>query len=127
MGGGDDADVWSNHYIVGDIESAEIIKSAILIDEDIASDGDVCAAGCVERGDQQEGVVYFLADEFAQKGADFVGVIEGQTVEAGSNRHGSFDAGEHSGGFRCAPRNCFGAGVIGHSLFSRDGYARKMI
>jgi hypothetical protein len=52
MAGRDDADVRPNHHVVCDVEAAEIIKSAVLIDEDMTPDADLVPAGCLERGDK---------------------------------------------------------------------------
>src|SRR5260370_19032729 len=43
----DDAHVRPDHHIVGNVEPAKIIKSAVLIYENIAPDTDVDPTGCV--------------------------------------------------------------------------------
>jgi hypothetical protein len=48
----DDAHVRPDHHIVGNVETAKIIKSAVLIYENIAPDTDVDPTGCVEWWDQ---------------------------------------------------------------------------
>lgn len=48
----DDTHVWADHDIVRNFEPAKVIKSAVLIDENIAPDSDIDSAGCVERWDQ---------------------------------------------------------------------------
>lgn len=50
----DDAHVGPDHHIVGNVEPAQIIKSAILICENVAPNTDIDAAGCVERRQQNE-------------------------------------------------------------------------
>ena len=48
----DDAHVWSDHYIVRDVEAAKVVERAVLIDEDITPDADLVPTGCIERRDQ---------------------------------------------------------------------------
>ena len=45
MAGRDDADVRPDHHIVRDIEVAQVIKSTVLIDEDVTPDTDFVAVG----------------------------------------------------------------------------------
>src|ERR1700676_3879719 len=52
MAGRDDAHVRPDHHILGNVEPAKIIKSAVLIYENIAPDTDVAPAGCVDWWDQ---------------------------------------------------------------------------
>src|ERR1700694_3315106 len=52
MASRDDAHVRPDHHIVGNVEPAKIIKSAVLIYENIAPATDVAPAGCVEWWDQ---------------------------------------------------------------------------
>ena len=45
MAGRDDADVRPDHHIVRDIEVAQVIKSTVLVDEDVTPDTDFVAVG----------------------------------------------------------------------------------
>src|SRR5947209_7018744 len=103
MAGCDDADVRPDHHIVGNVESAEVIESTILIYEYIAADADIDAAGRIEWRYQKEAVVDLLADEIAEQGPDFVSVVEGQTVESRGNRHRPLDVRQHGRRFRRSP------------------------
>ncbi|WP_246677644.1 hypothetical protein [Mesorhizobium sp. B2-3-12] len=46
----DDAHIWPDHHIVGDVEAADIIESAVLIDEDVAPDADFVASCRIDGG-----------------------------------------------------------------------------
>jgi hypothetical protein len=49
MNGRDDAYVRPDHHIATNIESADVIKGAVLIDENVTTDADIDRAGGVER------------------------------------------------------------------------------
>jgi len=87
----DEAHVRTDHHIVGDVESAKVIESAVLIYEDVASHADIDSAGCVERWYQYKTVVHLLADEIAELGPDFICIAVRQTIERGRDGHRSFD------------------------------------
>ncbi|HEY9228104.1 MAG TPA: hypothetical protein VIP11_15715 [Gemmatimonadaceae bacterium] len=114
----DDADIRSDHHVVGDCESSKIIKRAILIYEDIAPNFDVDSTGRVEWWDQYEAGIYLRANEIAEQRPDFVRIIERQAVERGRDSHGSFDICHHGRRLRRSSRNYLGVSVICHSLFS---------
>ena len=114
----DQAHIRPDHHIVCDVEPAEVVERAVLIDEDITPDADFVAAGGIERRDQQKAVVDFFADEFAEQGADFVRIVEGQTIESGGDRHRPFDVRQHGRRFRRSAVDYSGAGLVRHSLFS---------
>ena len=112
----DQAHVRPDHHIVRDVEAAEVIERAVLIDEDIAPDADFVPAGGIERRDQQKAFVDLFADELAEQGPNFVSIVERQTVQRGGDRHRPFDVCQHGRGFRRPPVNDPGA-VFRHSMF----------
>lgn len=57
----DQAHIRSSHRLIGDVDTSEIVERALLVDEHIAVDADVVAAGRVERRDQREAFVQRLA------------------------------------------------------------------
>ncbi len=95
MAGRDDAYVWPDHHIVRDVEAAKVIKSAVLIYEDITSDADFVPAGSIEWRDQYKALVYLFTGEFAEQGPNFFCIIERQAVKRGGDRHRSFDICQH--------------------------------
>ena len=95
MAGRDDADVRPNHHIVCDVEAAKVIKSTVLIDEDMTPDADLVPAGRIKWRDKQEALVDLFTDELAEQGPNFVRIVERQTVKSGGDRHRSFDVRQH--------------------------------
>jgi hypothetical protein len=71
----DDAHVRPDHHIVRDIETAEVIEGAVLIDEDIASDTDFGPTRGIKWRDQQKALVDLFADQLAEQGTNFVSIV----------------------------------------------------
>jgi hypothetical protein len=111
----DDAHVRPDHHIVGNVEAAQIIKSAVQIYENIAPDADVGPTCRVEWRDQQKAVVQLLADEIAEQGPHFVRIAKRQTVQNGCDGRRSFDVCQHGRRFRRSAGNYPGAIVFRHS------------
>ncbi len=71
MAARDDAHIRPDHHVVGNVESAKVIESAVLIYEDITPDANFVPVGGIERGNQQEALIHLLADELAEQGPNF--------------------------------------------------------
>ena len=62
----DEVHVRSDHHVIGNAKPAEIIESAVLIDEDIAPDAGIKTPGCIKGWYQYKLVVHLFADEIAE-------------------------------------------------------------
>jgi hypothetical protein len=121
----DDADIRRDHHIVRNVEAAKVVKSTVLINEDVTPDADLVPAGRIRWRDKQEVVIHLFADEFAEQGPNFVRVVERQTVEFGGDRHGSFDVGQHRRRIRGFTVNHPDDIVRRHSLVSLRGIEKR--
>jgi hypothetical protein len=73
---GNNSYVWPDHYIVANVKAAHIVKIAVLINKDVLSNTNFVAASSVEWRYQGKAVIYALADELAEQGANFLPVIK---------------------------------------------------
>jgi hypothetical protein len=83
----DQAYVRSYHHIIGDIDAAKVIHSAVLVDEHPAPNSSILTPGRIERWNERKAVVDCAADQIAEYRSNLLRIIEAQPVENRRDRH----------------------------------------